>query len=148
MPGTIPATGATPIDPASLACRGTTYAPVLATVYIGGRHAHSGLAATVSIRNISEQASFALTRADYFDHSGKRLRRYLEAPVTVGPLQTVDLYVDVIDREGGSGANFVVGWAADADVPAPLIETVMVGGFGGKGISIVSRGVEMERSCR
>lgn|GEM_PF-2363266 len=144
----IPAVDAAPFPSDDLPCRTTAYAPVLSSVYIGGDQAHTGLAGTISIRNISEAEGFALTRADYFDSAGRLLTQFLQDPVKVGPLQTVEFYVDVVEREGGSGANFVIGWASEQHVPAPLIETVMIGAVGARGISVVSRAVQMQRSCR
>jgi uncharacterized protein DUF3124 len=130
-----------------VACNSKSYVPVMSTVYSGNKHTVTGLAATLSIRNVSETEEFGLTRVDYFDTNGKRLRRYVNDPIRIGPLQTRQYYVDLSDGEGGSGANFIVAWAGNRDTPAPLIDAVMIGGYGTKGISLVTHATAPEQSC-
>lgn len=134
-------------DLKAVACTSKSYVPVMATVYSGDKHTVTGLAATLSIRNVSETKEFGLTRVDYFDTEGKHLRRYVNDPVRVGPLQTRQFYIDLSDNEGGSGANFIVAWAGNRDTPTPLIDAVMIGGYGTKGISLVTHATAPEQSC-
>jgi hypothetical protein len=145
--GAAPGDGDTAIAIEGFACTSKTYVPVMAAVYSGNKHTVTGLAATLSIRNVSETEQFGITRVDYFDRNGKRLRRYVSDPLRLGPLQTRQYYIDLTDSKGSSGANLIVAWAANRDTPDPLVDAVMIGGYGTKGISLTSRSTPPERSC-
>jgi hypothetical protein len=86
-----------------------------------------------------------LTHVDYFDTSGHRVRRYLDAPRDLRPLETAEFFVTTSDEVGGSGANFLVYWEGPSDAHALLTETVMVGTMGAGYMSFTSRGIELER---
>ncbi len=77
---------------------------------------------------------------DYYAQDGKRVRAYVEQPVTVGPLGAVRYFVKESDVAGGSGASFVARWRSEVPVTPPLIESVMIGTRGQQGISFTSRG--------
>ena len=46
--------------------------------------------------------------------------------------------IDVADKRGGKGANFIVGWGSEDPVNEPIVETVMIGGRGTQGFSFTS----------
>jgi len=74
----------------------------------------------------------------------KLVRAYLNKPVKLAPFATKKYLVKEDDREGGSGANFVVKWNSEQPVHAPVIESVMIGTRSQQGISFTSRGVVIE----
>lgn len=121
----------------------TLYVPVYSNVFAGPRKLPLHLAATLSIRNTDMASSFRVTSIDYYDTSGKMLRRHLERPTVVGPLATTYIHIEERDTKGGFGANFIVRWQADSIINAPVIESVMIGATGGQGISFVSPGQEI-----
>jgi hypothetical protein len=41
-------------------------------------------------------------------------------------MQTVSFVVDLADKRGGAGANFVVEWVGEQGVRSPVVEAVMV----------------------
>jgi hypothetical protein len=45
-------------------------------------------------------------------------------------------------RVSGHGGNFIVDWGGETDVSEPVIEAIMLGEFGGRAYSFVSRGGE------
>ncbi len=96
------------------------------------------LAATLSLRNTDEEHSLVISRVDYFDTEGGLVRKYLEAPLEIGPLGSHDFFVKQSDSAGGAGANFLVEWVADEPVMAPVVEAVMVGRQG-TGITCFAR---------
>jgi hypothetical protein len=121
-------------------CRGQSlYVPVYSHIYSGDRERPFYLAVTLSLRNTDPRHSIHLSRVDYYDTDGKLLRRYLEAPVTLGPLASVRYVIGEGDKAGGSGANFIVAWHADQPVVAPVVESVMIGTYTQQGISFTSR---------
>jgi hypothetical protein len=122
----------------------TVYVPVYSNVYSGPRKKPLHLATMLSIRNVDLSAGFRVTTIDYYDNDGRLVRRYLAAPLAVGPLATHHVYLEEKDTAGGFGANFIVRWSADKAINAPVIECVMIGAFGGQGISFVSPGQEVK----
>ena len=99
----------------------------------------------LSVRNMDSSATVTLTHVDYFDTSGHRVRRYLEQPRALRPLETAEFTVDMLDEVGGSGANFLVYWEGPSDAHPLLTETVMWAHAGSGIVSFTSRGVELDR---
>jgi hypothetical protein len=60
----------------------------------------------------------------YFDTNGKRIKEYVDTPITINPMATHEIFVPRSDDRGGSGANFVVVWHAQAPTSPPLVEGV------------------------
>jgi len=136
-----------PLTAMAETCEAVTYAPVYSDIYSGGRAQNVRLAATLSVRNVSPDAPLTLTAVSYHDTGGRVLHRSVDDPLELKPLETRDFTIDVIDLEGGSGANFLITWQADSTTPAPMIETVMLGGLGTKGFAFASRGRTISDSC-
>ena len=137
--------GRTPVETAGpLAIEAEVYVPVYSTIYAGQGFLHSNLAATLSIRNTSLTEPIVVREVRYFDTDGKLVQQYVDAPHNLAPMATADFYIDATDVRGGTGANFVVIWAADAAASEPVIEAVMLGSIGTKGISFISRGTRVE----
>lgn len=135
-------TGSLTSRPASLplSARQTVYVPAYSSIRLGSGKGKVDLATTLSIRNTSQETALVILRADYFDTSGALIHSYVRDPIAVRPLGTVEAFVPAEDKRGGSGANFLVEWAADGPITEPLIEAVIVGNSGTQGYSFVSRG--------
>ncbi len=116
------------------------YVPAYSHIYSGDRERPFLLTVTLSIRNINPKGSIKITQADYYETQGKLLKKYVERPVVLKPLESIRYVVPESHRTGGSGANFIVTWAADSSVNAPIIESIMIGAAGQQGISFTSRG--------
>ena len=121
----------------------TVYVPAYSNVFSGPKNRPFQLAATLSIRNSDLAGSFRVTAIDYYDMSGKLVRRYLEKPLVVGPLASTYVHVPESDASGGFGASFIVRWDAEKVINAPVIECVMIGATSGQGISFISPGREI-----
>ena len=121
----------------------TLYVPAYSHIYIGHKASPYMLTVTLSIRNIDPERSLTLTSVDYYGTEGRLLRRHLDAPVTLPPLASTRYVVPVPDKEGGSGANFIVKWAAAEKINAPIVESIMIGTKSQQGISFTSRGQEV-----
>lgn len=119
---------------------GTVYVPVYSTLYLGHGVAQPNLAVTLSVRNTSPTASLTVRRITYYDTAGTEVQRFIERSHTLSAMGTAEFYIDLTDGRGGPGANFIVEWSAADGVSDPLIEAVMVGGVGSRGISLISRG--------
>ncbi|MEZ4323422.1 MAG: DUF3124 domain-containing protein [Myxococcota bacterium] len=103
------------------------------------------LSVLLSVRNVDASASVTLTHVDYFDTSGRRVRRYLTEPKVLRPLETAEFSVPNRDDAGGSGANFLIYWEGPSDAHPLLTEAVMWGHVGAGYLSFTSRGVELDR---
>lgn len=116
------------------------YVPAYSHIYIGDREHPFYLTVTLSIRNTDPQAPLTLTRADYFDSEGKPLRSFIKEPFVIAPFSSKRFVVSESDKEGGSGASFLVKWQAEKPINQPIIETIMIGTRSQQGISFTSRG--------
>jgi hypothetical protein len=124
------------------------YVPAYSAIRLASGRTTLNLATTLSIHSLSEEWPLVILRADYFDTSGKLLHRYVPEPIAVAPLGTVEAFVPVEDTRGGTGANFVLEWAAGEPFPEPLVEAVMIGLVGTQSYSFVSRGKAMTTPSR
>ena len=118
----------------------TVYVPVYSTLYLGQGVAQPNLAVTLSVRNTSPSQGLTVRRITYYDTAGTEVQRFIEKPHALSPMGTAEFYIDLTDGRGGPGANFIVEWSAAETASDPLIEAVMVGGVGTRGISLISRG--------
>lgn len=118
----------------------TIYIPLYSDIYILNENRKLGLTSTLSIRNTDISYPIYLKIIDYFNTEGKRIRTYLDTPVTLNPLQTTEIVVAHEDNEGGSGANFIVEWVSDKEVSSPIMESIMINTYNGQGISFTSQG--------
>lgn len=121
----------------------TVYVPVYSHVYTGNRALPVNLATTLSIRNTDRSFPITITGADYYDSSGKLVRRMIQKPVSLGPMASTSIFIQEKDTSGGFGASFLVRWSSGKEVNTPIIECLMIGAYSGLGISFVSPGQEI-----
>jgi len=126
----------------------TLYVPVYSNVFSAPKKIPFNLATILSVRNTDMSGAITITAADYYDTRGKLVRRYFQKPVTLGPLESTDIYIPEDDTLGGVGANFIVTWSSAIEVNLPIVETVMIGMKSGQGISFVSPGQEIRVPAR
>lgn len=141
--GLFPTSGWSSTSDIRLSKKQTVYVPVYSNVFTGPRKRPLQLEATLSIRNTDPFNTLRITAIDYYDTSGRLVRRHVEKPLLLGPLASTDVHIEERDASGGFGANFIVRWEAEKTINAPVIEAVMIGTAGGQGISFVSSGQEI-----
>ena len=81
-----------------------------------------------------------LRRIAYFDTVGKMVESYLKAPIALKPFSTIEVFIAATDVRGGTGANFVVDWAAAGEIAEPAVEALMVGSVGNGHYAFISQG--------
>lgn len=122
----------------------TVYVPVYSEVLFGsagsdGKPGSWLLSAMLSIRNTDPKSSLTLRSIRYYDTAGNLIREY-PAGKTLGPLATVEAFVEHQDKSGGTGASFLVVWDAAKPMNAPIIETVHTYFFGTRSVVFTSSG--------
>lgn len=121
------------------------YLPVYSHMFYGnvgkdGKTSQVLLSTLVSIRNTDSKLPLRVSSARYYDTQGKLLSERLAKPVTVAPLGTLELFVDLNDSSGGSGANFIIKWDAAPQINPPLVEGLHANMDSGKAVIFMTRG--------
>lgn len=124
----------------------TLYLPIYSHMLYGnlgksGKASYVLLSALVSIRNTDARRPLRIVSARYYDTAGKLLGERLPAPAVLPPLGTQELFVELNDASGGSGANFVVKWEAEAPISPPLVEALHANMDGGKAVIFTTTAV-------
>lgn len=104
---------------------GRSYLSLYSQMYSFTQHRKINLTGIVNISNVSDTDTIYLTKADYFNTHGDKLRTYFDFPVYVRPMETLVIVIDHTDIEGGTGSNFVLDWKTPKNCPDPLFEGLM-----------------------
>ena len=120
------------------------YVPVYSHIYSGNKERAFDLTVTVSIRNTDPKYPVTLMHADFYNSEGKLLRKYIESPRQLKPLESIRYVIGESDKSGGSGANFLIGWQSEKPVNPPVVEAVMIGTQGQQGISFTSQARQID----
>jgi hypothetical protein len=119
---------------------GGFYVPAYSSVAMSQGKLRVDFSVTLSVHNASETQPLVVRRIAYFDTTGKQVESYLKAPVALKPLATVSIFIPTDDVRGGTGANFVVDWAASGEIAEPVVEALMVGGVANAHYAFISQG--------
>lgn len=124
----------------------TLYLPIYSHMLYGnlgksGKASYVLLSALVSIRNTDVKRPLRVLSARYYDTQGKLLGERVPTPVSVPPLGTLELFVELNDASGGSGANFVIKWDAEQPLSPPLVESLHANMDGGKAVIFMTQSV-------
>lgn len=130
----------TTVPAEALAVSGAFYVPVYSSVSMSQGKLRADFSVTLSVHNASETRPLVLKRIAYFDTIGKLVESYLKAPIALKPFSTVEVFIAATDVRGGTGANFVVDWAATAEIAEPAVEALMVGSVGNGHYAFISQG--------
>jgi hypothetical protein len=104
-----------------------------------GRASSVLLSALVSIRNTDQKRPLRILSARYYDTNGKLLGERVPVPLAIPPLGTLELFVELNDASGGSGANFIVKWDAEQPLSPPLVEALHANMDGGKAVIFMTQ---------
>lgn len=124
----------------------TLYLPIYSHMLYGnigksGKASNAMLSALVSIRNTDGKRPLRIQSARYFDTHGKMLSERVPSPITIQPYGTLEIFIDLNDSAGGSGANFVIRWEADQPINPPLVESLHANMDGGKAVIFMTQAV-------
>jgi|SRR4051812_37935187 hypothetical protein len=127
-----------PQQPLSLT--GSIYVPAYSSVSMSQGKVRADFSVTLTVHNTSPDKPLVLRRIAYFDTAGQQIESYLQKPVALKPFAAIEIYISQTDIRGGTGANFIVDWAAAGQIAEPLAEALMVGGIGAGHYAFVSQG--------
>jgi hypothetical protein len=130
----------TAIPAEALTVTGAFYVPVYSSVSMSQGKLRADFSVTLSVHNTSETRPLVLKRIAYFDTAGKMVQSHLASPIALKPFSTVEVFIAATDVRGGTGANFVVDWAAAGEIAEPAVEALMVGSVGPGHYAFVSQG--------
>ncbi|ABD87777.1 DUF3124 domain-containing protein [Rhodopseudomonas palustris] len=129
---------ALPAEPLGVA--GAFYVPAYSSVSMSHGRLRGDFSVTLSIHNASETKPLVIRRIGYFDTAGKLVESYLKAPVALKPFSTIEAFVANTDVRGGTGANFVVDWAAAGEIAEPVVEALMIGSIANGHYAFITQG--------
>lgn len=124
----------------------TIYLPIYSHMLYGnvgksGKVSQVLLSALVSIRNTEGRRPLRILSARYYDTHGKLLSERVPKPIVIPPYGTHELFVELNDASGGSGANFVIQWEAEVPINPPLVEALHANMDGGKAVIFMTQSV-------
>lgn len=122
----------------------TIYVPIYSDIYVTSGNQTVLLAATLSIRNTSFTEKIFVSTIDYYNTHGKLVRSYLEKPIAINPMATIDYVIEKEDDTGGSGANFIITLSSDSKDVKPIIQAIMIGTEGNKGFAFTTEGYSIK----
>lgn len=129
------------------------YLPIYSNILHGditsskGKPMKSYMSALISIRNTSLKTPIKIDSARYYNTEGKLLRDFIPAPRVIAPMDTLELFVEKSEAEGGSGAKFLIRWAAEQATNAPVVEAVHIDNQPGRPYSFITsaRAIQMDK---
>ncbi|MGB6153443.1 MAG: DUF3124 domain-containing protein [Pricia sp.] len=119
---------------------GHTFLSIYSSIYMRNDQEQSDLTVTVSLHNPNRDEDVYIEKAIYYNTHGEPIRTYFDRTIFIKPMETVQIVIDGIDKEGGTGANFIFDWKKKKTSNEPLFEAVMINTFGSQGLSFVTEG--------
>jgi len=121
------------------------YVPIYSDIYFDDANQKNLLAATLSIRNTSYTDSLYVSKIDYFNTAGELVKAYIDNPISLKPMASVNYVVATQDDTGGAGANFIVALSSKSTDLSPLVQAIMVGKNGNKGFAFSTDGYSISK---
>lgn len=144
----LPLTAANAQDARAPSSGQSLYLPIYSHMLYGnlgksGKASQVLLSALVSVRNTDPRRPLRVLSARYYDTHGKLIGERVPQPVAIPPLGTLELFVELNDASGGSGANFIIRWESEAPINPPLVESLHANMDGGKAIIFMTQSVPL-----
>ncbi len=125
--------------------KGSTFLSIYSQIYVRNEKEQSNLTVTVSLHNPNLTERIFIDKAVYYNTHGEPIRTYFDKMIFIEPMETVQIVIDGIDSEGGTGANFVFDWEVKQGTNEPIFEAVMITTYGNQGISFVTTGKKISQ---
>ncbi len=123
----------------------TVYVPIYSEIRHGntsssGKPDTTLMSVLVSVRNTDPTNSIRIVSAPYYNTDGVLIRNSVTSPKVVAPFGTFELFIELRENLGGSGANYAIRWEAATPVSPPTIEALHSRFQAGYSIAFISRG--------
>lgn len=116
------------------------YVPIYSDIYVDPQNPNNLLSATLSIRNTSYTDSLFISKIDYFNTEGELVRSFIDNPISLLPMATLNYVIEKDDDTGGQGANFMVALSGKNKDVKPVIQAIMIGQFTNKSFTLAIDG--------
>jgi len=123
---------------------GKSYLSIYSQFYSFSQKSKYNLTVMVSLRNTSDKDSIYILNSNYYNTEGEKIRTYFDFPIALAPLETVEIVINSMDIEGGTGSNFIFEWKKKIDSPEPIFEAVMNSKQGTQGIAFTTHAIRIE----
>ncbi|MGB2081975.1 MAG: DUF3124 domain-containing protein, partial [Psychrobacter sp.] len=117
------------VDHSQFGYKQTFYVPIYSDIYTDRDARKVLLSATLSVRNTTLKKSLYINKIDYYDTDGALVKSYLDKPIELPAMATLNYIVEKEEDKGGSGANFIIEVEGVDETVKPVIEAVMIGNF-------------------
>jgi hypothetical protein len=128
------------VDRSQFGYKQTFYVPIYSDIYTDRDARKVLLSATLSVRNTTLKKSLYINKIDYYDTDGALVKSYLNKPIELPAMATLNYIVEKEEDKGGSGANFIIEVEGVDETVKPVIEAVMIGNFSNKGFAFSTEG--------
>ncbi|MGE6475234.1 DUF3124 domain-containing protein [Psychrobacter sp. NPDC078631] len=128
------------VDHSQFGYKQTFYVPIYSDIYTDRDARKVLLSATLSVRNTTLKKSLYINKIDYYDTDGALVKSYLDKPIELPAMATLNYIVEKEENKGGSGANFIIEVEGIDETVKPVIEAVMIGNFSNKGFAFSTEG--------
>ena len=128
------------VDHSQFSYKQTFYVPIYSDIYTDRDARKVLLSATLSVRNTTLKKSLYINKIDYYDTDGALVKSYLDKPIELPAMATLNYIVEKEEGKGGSGANFIIEVEGVDETVKPVIEAVMIGNFSNKGFAFSTEG--------
>ncbi len=125
--------------------KGESYLSVYSQIFTQTEEVINNLTATVSIANTDRNDTIYIDKAAYFNTKGQLIRTYFDKTIYLAPMETVQIVIDQLDEEGGTGANFIFDWQTKKETNEPYFEAVMISTYSQQGISFTTQGKRLRK---
>ena len=122
---------------------GRTFLSVYSQIYVRNSENVSDLATTVSLHNPNLEDVIYIEKAIFYNTHGESIRSYFKKPIFIKPMETVQIIIEGMDNEGGTGANFIFDWKTNMN--EPIFEAIMITTTGRQGVSFMTTGKSIKR---
>ena len=130
----------TEVDRSQFKYKQSFYVPIYSDIYTDRDNRKVLLSATLSVRNTTLKKSLYINKIDYYGTDGTFIKSYLNGPIKLPAMATLNYIVEKEEDKGGSGANFIIEVEGIDDTVTPVIEAVMIGNFSNKGFAFSTVG--------
>jgi hypothetical protein len=132
---------------AELSTGGSIVVPAYRSFYqiYGTTRDSYALTNTFFFYNIDPKQPIEILSIDFFDSTGKLLKKLIDTPLAVPPGNSKEITLQPRSHTEEDCATYLkVMWKSNRPANTPLVEVVMVGQVMNRGISFTSRGVEVK----